>query len=148
MRHALARKVRHAINPQLSKLPTGSLLVIRALKEDGDRNVSAEILELISKLSAKSAKGSEQMMRSLLAIPVRIYQAFSSVSSPRCKYYPSCSNYAITAVRRYGVKGVGMAAWRLVRCNPWSHGGIDYVDEYLDSADARKSDKKEVVGAL
>ena len=88
------------------------------------------------------------MMRSLLAIPLRIYQAFSSVSSPRCKYYPSCSNYAITAVRRYGVKGVGMAAWRLVRCNPWSHGGVDYVDEYLDSADARKSDKKEVVGAL
>ena len=66
-------------------------------------------------------------MRLLFAIPVRIYQAFSSVSSPRCKYYPSCSNYAITAVRRYGVKGVGMAAWRLMRCNPWSHGGVDYV---------------------
>ena len=56
MRHALARKVRHAINPQLSKLPTGSLLVIRALKEDGDKNVSEEILELINKLSAKSTK--------------------------------------------------------------------------------------------
>ncbi|TNV67671.1 hypothetical protein FGO68_gene13489 [Halteria grandinella] len=88
------------------------------------------------------------MMRLLLAIPVRIYQALSCLSSPRCKYYPSCSNYAITAVRRYGVKGVGMAAWRLMRCNPWSHGGVDYVDEYLDSVDARKSDKKEVVGAL
>jgi ribonuclease P protein component len=55
-RHRLARKIRHAVAPHIASLPTGSLLVIRALKEDGDRNVSAEILELISKLSAKSAK--------------------------------------------------------------------------------------------
>ena len=55
-RHRLARKIRHAVAPHISSLPTGALLVIRALKEDGDRNVSAEILELISKLSAKSAK--------------------------------------------------------------------------------------------
>jgi putative component of membrane protein insertase Oxa1/YidC/SpoIIIJ protein YidD len=41
-----------------------------------------------------------------------------------------------------------MAVWRVARCNPWSHGGVDYVDEDLDSADARKSTKKEVVGAL
>ena len=87
-------------------------------------------------------------MRSLFVIPVRIYQWFSLASTPRCKYYPSCSNYAITAVKRYGVKGVGMAAWRLARCNPWSHGGVDYVDEELDSADARKNNRKEVVGAL
>ena len=55
-RHRLARKIRHAVAPHIAPLPTGSLLVIRALKEDGDRNVSEEILELISKLSAKSAK--------------------------------------------------------------------------------------------
>jgi ribonuclease P protein component len=55
-RHRLARKIRHAVAPRIASLPTGSLLVIRALKEDGDRNVSEEILELISKLSAKSAK--------------------------------------------------------------------------------------------
>ena len=89
-------------------------------------------------------------MRLLLAIPVRIYQAFSSVSSPRCKYYPSCSNYAITAIGRYGVKGLAMAAWRIVRCNPWSQGGVDYVDAHLDSADVKNSTtkfEKEVVGA-
>ena len=45
----------------------------------------------------------------------------------RCKYYPSCSTYASDAVSEYGVKGLAMAAWRLVRCNPWSHGGVDYV---------------------
>jgi ribonuclease P protein component len=55
-RHRLARKIRHAVAPHIESLPTGSLLVIRALKEDGDRNVSEEILELISKLFTKSAK--------------------------------------------------------------------------------------------
>ena len=55
-RHRLARKIRHAVAPHIASLPTGSLLVIRALKEDGDRNVSEEILELINKLSAKSTK--------------------------------------------------------------------------------------------
>jgi len=55
-RHRLARKIRHAVAPHIASLPTGSLLVIRALKEDGDRNISEEILELISKLSTKSAK--------------------------------------------------------------------------------------------
>jgi uncharacterized protein len=46
---------------------------------------------------------------------------------PRCKYYPSCSSYAVSAIEVYGVKGVAMSAWRLLRCNPWSHGGVDYV---------------------
>jgi len=46
---------------------------------------------------------------------------------PRCKYYPSCSSYAITAIETYGVKGIAMSAWRLLRCNPWSHGGVDYA---------------------
>ena len=55
---------------------------------------------------------------------------------PRCKYYPSCSNYAATAIRRYGFKGLLMATWRVLRCNPWSEGGLDYVDYELDSADA------------
>ena len=55
-RHRLARKIRHAVAPHIASLPTGALLVIRALKEDGDRSVSEEILELINKLSTKSAK--------------------------------------------------------------------------------------------
>jgi ribonuclease P protein component len=55
-RHRLARKIRHAVAPHIASLPTGSLLVIRALKEDGDKNVSEEILELINKLSAKNMK--------------------------------------------------------------------------------------------
>ena len=55
-RHRLARKIRHAVAPKITNLPTGSLLVIRALKQDGDKNITTEILDLISKLSTKSAK--------------------------------------------------------------------------------------------
>ena len=48
----------------------------------------------------------------------------------RCKYHPSCSEYAVEAVRRYGVlRGVVLAGWRLLRCNPWSHGGVDFVED-------------------
>lgn len=78
-------------------------------------------------------------MTFLLTLPIKIYQMFSSVFAPRCKYYPSCSNYAVTAIRRYKVKGLFMAMWRVMRCNPWSHGGVDYVDYHLDSAEALKN---------
>jgi putative membrane protein insertion efficiency factor len=46
----------------------------------------------------------------------------------RCKYHPSCSQYAIDALRKYGlVKGSALAGWRLLRCNPWSRGGVDHA---------------------
>ena len=45
-----------------------------------------------------------------------------------CKYHPSCSQYAIDAVREHGlVRGSVLAGWRLLRCNPWSHGGVDHA---------------------
>jgi len=60
---------------------------------------------------------------------IRVYQyAISPMLGQRCKYYPSCSNYAIGAIREHGpLKGVGLAAWRLLRCNPFSNGGFDPV---------------------
>jgi putative membrane protein insertion efficiency factor len=49
------------------------------------------------------------------------------VPAGTCKYHPSCSEYAIQALRKHGlVKGSAKAGWRLLRCNPWSHGGVDY----------------------
>jgi putative membrane protein insertion efficiency factor len=67
-------------------------------------------------------------MRKLLTTPIKVYQKWiSPMFAPRCKYYPSCSSYALTAIQSYGLKGVAMAAWRVVRCNPWSYGGVDYV---------------------
>jgi putative membrane protein insertion efficiency factor len=45
----------------------------------------------------------------------------------RCKYHPSCSQYAIDAYKEFGFfKGTVLAGWRLLRCNPWSRGGVDY----------------------
>ena len=89
-------------------------------------------------------------MRKIAIALVRASQIATSNLAPRCKYYPSCSNYAITAVGRYGVKGIAMATWRIARCNPWSQGGVDYVDENLDSVDVKNllsMNQKEVVGA-
>ena len=59
---------------------------------------------------------------------VRGYQRLLSPLLPaRCKYHPSCSQYALVAFREYGLaRGLALAAWRLLRCNPWSHGGVDY----------------------
>jgi uncharacterized protein len=69
--------------------------------------------------------------RGILIAPIRLYQRAISPAIPsRCKYYPSCSEYAVQAVRRYGVlRGVVLAGWRLLRCNPWSHGGVDFVED-------------------
>ena len=69
-------------------------------------------------------------MRSVLTAPIRAYQRFVSPALPRrCKYHPTCSEYAVQAVRTHGfMRGVVLAAWRLLRCNPWSHGGFDPVD--------------------
>ena len=47
-----------------------------------------------------------------------------------CKYHPSCSQYAIDALRELGlVRGTIVAGWRILRCNPWSHGGVDRVQD-------------------
>lgn len=67
-------------------------------------------------------------MRKLAVSIIGVYQKWiSPMFPPRCKYYPSCSSYAASAISMYGLKGLAMATWRLVRCNPWSHGGVDYV---------------------
>ena len=70
-------------------------------------------------------------LRRAVTLPVRFYQRGISPALPaRCKYHPSCSEYAVQAVRRYGVmRGVMLAGWRLLRCNPWSHGGVDFVED-------------------
>ena len=70
-------------------------------------------------------------LRAIAIAPIRFYQRFLSPGIPRrCKYHPSCSEYAVQAVRRYGVlRGFVIAAWRLLRCNPWSNGGVDLVED-------------------
>lgn len=60
---------------------------------------------------------------------LRVYQSvISPLTGPTCKYYPSCSQYAIIAIRTHGtLRGTGLALWRILRCNPWSLGGVDDV---------------------
>jgi putative membrane protein insertion efficiency factor len=62
---------------------------------------------------------------------IRVYQlTLSPLLGPRCRYYPSCSEYAVQSVSRYGIlRGLVLAGWRLLRCNPWSHGGVDLVED-------------------
>ena len=65
----------------------------------------------------------------VLIAPIRFYQRFiSRYTPPSCRYYPCCSSYAITALRTRGaVVGTALTVWRLLRCNPWSEGGVDHV---------------------
>jgi uncharacterized protein len=60
---------------------------------------------------------------------IRAYQlVISPMRPPTCRYYPSCSAYAVTALERHGlVRGTWLAARRLLRCHPWTPGGVDHV---------------------
>ena len=70
-------------------------------------------------------------VRAIATGPIRLYRRVISPAMPqRCKYDPSCSAYALQAIQSYGIlRGVVLAGWRLLRCNPWSHGGFDPVEQ-------------------
>ena len=83
-------------------------------------------------------------MRKLFSAVISFYQKWISPAFPaRCKYYPSCSAYAASAISRYGLHGIFMSIWRLMRCNPWSHGGVDYA---VTPANTLKNIEKTSVG--
>jgi len=69
--------------------------------------------------------------RAVAGFPIRLYRRLISPAfGQRCKYHPTCSAYALQAIRSYGIlRGSVLAAWRLLRCNPWSHGGFDPVEQ-------------------
>ena len=69
-------------------------------------------------------------VRGLVAGPIVLYRRLISPALPRrCKYEPTCSAYAEQAVREFGIlRGLVLAGWRLLRCNPFSHGGFDPVE--------------------
>ena len=70
-------------------------------------------------------------MKRIVIFLIKCYRRYiSPLTPPKCKYYPTCSCYALTAVERFGaLRGSALAVWRLLRCNPWSRGGIDHVPE-------------------
>jgi putative membrane protein insertion efficiency factor len=71
-----------------------------------------------------------RLARAVVIAPIFVYRNIVSPAMPRrCKYEPTCSRYAVDAIRRYGIlKGLALAGWRLLRCNPWSYGGYDPVE--------------------
>lgn len=73
-------------------------------------------------------------MKYLLMGIIKFYKKFiSPLFPPCCKYYPTCSSYALDAVKKFGFfRGGWLAVWRILRCNPWSMGGIDYVPDKFD----------------
>jgi uncharacterized protein len=73
----------------------------------------------------------KRLLAALLIAPIRAYQRWISPAlGPRCRYYPTCSDYAIQAIRELGpIRGFIVAAWRLLRCNPFSHGGFDELSD-------------------
>lgn len=70
-------------------------------------------------------------MKKIFIFLIRFYQkAISPLKKPCCKYYPTCSSYAIQAIERFGAfRGFLLAAFRILRCNPFSRGGYDPVPE-------------------
>lgn len=70
-------------------------------------------------------------MKQILLLLVKFYRKkISPLKKPCCKYYPTCSAYALAAVEKHGaLKGTALAVWRILRCNPWSLGGVDEVPD-------------------
>lgn len=88
----------------------------------------------------------------LLTLPflglIKIWQKFIAPGlAPRCKYYPSCSHYTYEAIKKYKIVGIFLGAWRVIRCNPFSHGGVDYVPETLKIGRFSLTNKKVERGA-
>jgi putative membrane protein insertion efficiency factor len=69
------------------------------------------------------------MLRQIVCFPIKLYQyLISPLLKPSCRYYPSCSQYAESAIRHHGIgNGLWMALKRVLRCHPWSRGGYDPV---------------------
>ena len=80
--------------------------------------------------AAGARRGVARVPTALALALLRTYQVVISPVLPvQCKYHPTCSAYAVEAIRAFGIlRGLVLAGWRLLRCNPWSVGGIDRVE--------------------
>lgn len=92
--------------------------------------VEAAAVERERGIARRLLSASASAARFVLTAPILLYSRFVSPALPRrCKYEPTCSAYALDALRRYGaLRGLALAAWRLLRCNPFSDGGYDPVE--------------------
>ncbi len=141
VRHRVTRRLRPLVRRELVGLAAGTDVVVRALPAaatassvDLGRDLrsglaAAERKRAVGILGEPQADPMTSLPAQLLIAPIRFYQRFITPYTPAtCRYYPTCSAYAVTALRTHGaVIGTGLTIWRLLRCNPWSSGGIDHV---------------------
>jgi len=84
---------------------------------------------LLSRFAA-AARALSHLLREAVILPIRLYRRFFSPlkGTPTCRFTPTCSQYAIEAVREWGIiAGLALALWRILRCNPFGRGGYDPV---------------------
>lgn len=101
-------------------------------------NAAADADQELAGTSAPAAPLVEVAPSPLARVGAWTIRAYQLVLSPwvvqQCKYYPSCSAYALEAVQRHGaLRGTRLAVWRVLRCNPWSRGGVDHVPGHPSS---------------
>jgi uncharacterized protein len=72
----------------------------------------------------------------LAVLVIRAYQkTIAPLMRPRCRFVPTCSEYAVEAIEANGlIRGTAVATWRLVRCGPWTAGGFDPVHLHREAA--------------
>ena len=152
-RTRVKRVLREAFWAEAERLPEGADYVVVArpdardlAEREGMPGVRSALAELVDALGAgREAPGEPRgdagrrhgvrpsprggLLRRMAIAPIRAYQRVISPAFPRrCKYHPTCSAYAVQAIQSYGIlRGAVLAAWRLLRCNPFSHGGYDPV---------------------
>ena len=136
-RTKVKRLLREAFWAEAERLPPGSDYVVVARpdsRELAEREGMAGIRSLACRARRRAARGPKGggvmiAARRIALVPIRVYQRVISPAFPRrCKYHPTCSAYAVQAIESYGIlRGALLASWRLLRCNPFSHGGYDPV---------------------
>lgn len=101
-------------------------------------------------MSFSSPDGTQSSFRNasrlarMAVLPIRFYQRFlSPFLGTNCRFYPTCSQYMLEAILRFGVlRGTGLGVKRLLRCGPWDPGGIDPVPEKICDVKIRESEKR------
>jgi len=78
-------------------------------------------------------------MRTTLLGLIRLYQlVISPLLGPRCRFYPTCSQYAAEAIQKHGsIRGIALALTRIARCHPWHPGGVDLVPDRVPPSPER-----------
>ncbi len=132
-RTMVKRALREAFWEESRRLPEGSDYVVVARPEVrglAEREGTGGVQRRAGRADRRPRRSARvRALRTAATAPIRVYQRVISPALPRrCKYHPTCSAYAVQSIRTFGIlRGSVLAAWRLLRCNPFSHGGYDPV---------------------